>query len=51
MHPQLQAVVDDFGRAETRLHRLAATVATRPLADTVAEFDEWQRRQVTAGAG
>jgi hypothetical protein len=27
MHPQLQAVVDDFGRAEERLHRLAAEVS------------------------
>jgi hypothetical protein len=26
MHPQLQAIVDDFGRAETRLHRLVAAL-------------------------
>jgi hypothetical protein len=34
MHPQLQAIVDEFGRAETRLHRLAATVPP----------DAWLRR-------
>jgi hypothetical protein len=74
MHPQLRAIVDDFGRAETSLHRLAATVppdawlrrpdpsrwsvgecithepgAARPLADTVAECDEWQRRAGDGG--
>jgi hypothetical protein len=34
MHPQLQAIVDDFGRAGTRLHRLAARVSP----------DSWLRR-------
>ncbi len=34
MHPQLQAIVDDFGRAETRLHRLVAGVSA----------DAWSRR-------
>ena len=27
MHPQLQAIVDDFSRAETRLHRLVTAVS------------------------
>jgi hypothetical protein len=34
MHPQLQAIVDDFGRTETRLHRLAAALPP----------DAWLRR-------
>jgi hypothetical protein len=34
MHPQLQAIVDDFGRAETRLHRLVGGVSA----------DAWSRR-------
>lgn len=34
MHPQLQALVDDFGSARERLHRLQATVPA----------DQWARR-------
>ena len=34
MHPQLQAIVDDFGLAGTRLHRLAAAVSP----------EQWLRR-------
>lgn len=37
MHPQLQALVDDFGSARERLHRLQATVPAERWAQRPAE--------------
>jgi hypothetical protein len=41
MHPQLQTIVDDFGRAEKRLHRLVADVEPYHVWATCAGARPW----------